>query len=200
METLTVAGALAGGLVSAMLSRVVLSAVFGCVMIVVVIYLSVRPQRGEVPGDEGGHTGVLDAVYYDRNLKRAVGYRVRRLPVGLGASFLAGGASGLLGVGGGFLTVPAMVLAMGVPIRAAVSTSSFTIGVTASAGALVYLARGLVDPFTTAPVVLGVVLGAYLGSWIARRARSSVLTLILAGVLFILGVQMILAAFGISLR
>ena len=71
---------------------------------------------------------------------------------------------------------------------------------TASAAALVYLAQGYVDLFTTAPVVMGVVVGAYLGSWVARRARSSVLTRILAVVLFILAVQMILAAFGISLR
>ncbi len=113
---------------------------------------------------------------------------------------LAGLVSGLLGVGGGFLKVPVMVLAMKVPVRAAVATSSFMIGVTACTGRSCTLARGLVDPVVTVSVVLGVVVGAYLGSTFAQRVRSSVLTAILALVLFALAVQMILAAAGISVR
>ena len=200
METLTVVGALVGGLMGTLLSRGILSAVFGCVMIAVAIYLIARPHAGSPPPIGPEEVGALGASYYDRNLMATVNYRVQRLPAGLAASLVAGGVSGLLGVGGGFLKVPVMVLAMGVPVRAAVSTSSFMIGVTASTGAIVYLARGLVDPVTTVPVVLGVVAGAYLGSRLARRVRSSVLTLVLAVVLFALSVQMILAAAGISLR
>jgi uncharacterized membrane protein YfcA len=48
--------------------------------------------------------------------------------------------------------------------------------------------------------VLGVMAGAYLGSRLALRVRSSVLVAILAVVLFALSVQMILAAMGISFR
>jgi uncharacterized membrane protein YfcA len=115
------------------------------------------------------------------------------------ASLVACNVSGLLGVGGGFLKVPVMVIAMDVPVRAAVCTSSFMIGVTACAGAPVYFARGLVDPVTTVPVVLGVTVGAYLGSKLAMRVKSSILTAILAVVLFALSIQMILSAAGISL-
>ena len=79
--------------------------------------------------------GVLGASYYDRSLGSTVTYRVQRLPAGMGASLVAGVVSGLLGVGGGFLKVPVMVLAMRVPVRAAVCTSSFMIGVTACTGA-----------------------------------------------------------------
>jgi uncharacterized membrane protein YfcA len=200
METMTVAGALVGGLVGAWLSRAVLSAVFGSVMVVVAVYLLVRPRTGGPVADQPGELGALGASYYDRSLGATVRYRVERLPAGLGASLVAGVVSGLLGVGGGFLKVPVMVLAMRVPMRAAVSTSSFMIGVTASASAIVYLARGFVDPVTTVPVVLGVVAGAYLGSRLTQRVRSSVLTVVLAIVLFALAVQMILAAAGISVR
>jgi uncharacterized membrane protein YfcA len=200
LETMTVAGALVGGVVGAVLSKGVLSAVFGCVMIVVAVYLVLRPHTGGHPSDGHEEVGTLGASYYDRNLEKTVNYRVRRLPVGLVASFVAGNVSGLLGVGGGFLKVPVMVIAMDVPVRAAASTSSFMIGVTASTGAIVYLARGLVDPVTTVPVVLGVVAGAYLGSRLGQRVKSSVLTVVLAIILFALSVQMILAAAGISLR
>jgi uncharacterized membrane protein YfcA len=93
-----------------------------------------------------------------------------------------------------------MKVGMGVPIRASVATSSLMLGVTACAGALVYLARGMVDPVTTVPVVLGVTVGAVLGSRLASRVRSSVLAVIMAVVLFAFAVQMLLAAAGISLR
>jgi uncharacterized membrane protein YfcA len=92
------------------------------------------------------------------------------------------------------------VLAMRVPIRAAVATSSFMIGVTAATSALVYLVRGLVDPIVTVPVVLGVTLGAFLGARLSRRIRSSILTWLLAVVLFALAVQMILDAVGVRVR
>ena len=190
METMTVTGALVGSLVG----------VFGGVMIVVSVYMGIRQRSAQVPPIDDEDLGTLGASYYDRNLDSAVRYRVRRLPLGMGASFIAGNVSGLLGVGGGFLKVPAMVLFMGVPVRAAVSTSSFMIGVTACAGSVVYFARGMVDPVVTVPVVLGVSLGAYVGSRLALRIRSSVLAILLSAVLFALSVQMILSAVGINVR
>jgi uncharacterized protein len=200
LETLTVAGALIGGLVSAGLGKGVLSAVFGGVTIVIAIYMLVRPHAGKRPPVRPDEVGLLGASYHDRSLAGTVSYKVRRPWAGLAASFVAGNVSGLLGLGGGVLKVPVMVLVMGVPVRAAACTSSFMVGVTACVGAIVYLAHGLVDPVTTVPVVLGVVVGAYLGSMLARRVKSSVLSLILAIVLLALSVQMILAAAGISLR
>jgi hypothetical protein len=89
---------------------------------------------------------------------------------------------------------------MKVPARAAVCTSSFMIGVTACAGSLVYFAKGMVNPVVVVPVVLGVVAGAYLGAKLTLRIRSTSLVGILAAVLFILAVQMLLSAFGISVR
>jgi len=200
LETMTVAGAFAGGLVGALLSRQVLSAVFGGVMVVVSTYLLVKSRAADTVVDLTEEPGALGASYHDRNLDRVVVYRVHRLPVGMGTGVIAGVVSGLLGVGGGFLKVPVMVLAMKVPVRAAAATSNFMIGITACAGAIVYLARGLVDPVTTVAVVLGVVAGAYLGSRLARGVKSSVLTILLAVVLFALAVQMILAAAGIGVR
>ena len=141
LETMTVTGALAGGLVGRGAQQ--------------------RRALGGVRRRDGGGVasicwcgpapvglrsrnrqdlGALGACYHDRSLGKTVSYRVRRLPAGLAASLVAGAVSGLLGVGGGFLKVPVMVLAMRVPVRAAVCTSSFMIGVTACAGAIVYLA------------------------------------------------------------
>jgi uncharacterized membrane protein YfcA len=200
METLNVSGALAGGFAAGLLSKGVLSVIFGGMMILVSIYMGLR--RGAVArlAGMGEELGLLGASYYDKNAGRHVRYRVRHLPLGLGASLIAGLVSGLLGVGGGFLKVPAMVIGMGVPVRAAVSTSSLMIGVTACAGAVVYFSRGLVNPVVTVPVVLGVTAGAFVGSHLGIRVRSSRLTIILAVVLFALSLQMILSVFGIKVR
>ncbi len=200
METMTVAGALVGGFVGAALSKGVLQGIFGAVMICVSVYMVVakRAVRGSLAHD--ADLGALGHSYYDRNQQTVVSYRVHRLPVGMGVSGIAGAVSGLLGVGGGFLKVPVMVLGMGVPVRAAVSTSSFMIGVTACASSAVYFARGMIDPAVAVPVVLGTTVGAFIGSKLTLRIKSSVLTVILAVVLFALSIQMILGAAGIAVR
>ncbi len=200
METALTLGALGGGLLGAMLDKQALSAIFGGVMVVVAVYVGIRRSASPRPPSEGVDLGCLGAGYRDPGLGVDVCYTVRRLPVGLFAGFVAGNVSGLLGVGGGFLTVPAMRLGMGIPIRASVATSNVMLGVTACAGALVYLVKGMVDPVVVVPVVLGVMAGAFTGSRLACRVRTSVLAVILAVVLFALAVQMILAAMGISLR
>jgi uncharacterized membrane protein YfcA len=200
METALTLGALTGGLVGVMLSKEVLSAVFGGVMVAVAIYMGLRRKAATPVPADGAGLGRLGASYFDSHLDCEVRYQVRRLPLGLFAGLVAGSVSGLLGVGGGFLTVPTMRLGMGVPMRAAMSTSNLMLGVTACAGATVYFARGMVDPVIAVPVVLGVTAGAFLGSRLALKMRSSVLAIILAVVLFTLSIQMILAAVGISLR
>src|SRR6202171_699109 len=69
-------------------------------------------------------------------------YKVQNYPLGLGASLIAGGLSGLLGIGGGPIKVPVMYLFMKVPLRVATATSNFMIGVTAATSAYIYWGRG----------------------------------------------------------
>ena len=94
----------------------------------------------------------------------APAYRSHRVPAAVGGSFVAGNVSGLLGVGGGIVTVPLVHLVMGAPMLVAVATSNFMIGITAAAGAYAYLFRGDVDPRQAAPMVVGTALGAALGA------------------------------------
>jgi uncharacterized membrane protein YfcA len=196
VEMALTAGALTGGFVGAMLDKQVLSGIFGGVMVAVSVYMALNRRGNSTAPDEGAALGLYGSSYYDPQRREHVRYHVRRMPLGV----FTGNVSGLLGVGGGFLTVPVMRLAMGMPMRAAVATSSLMLGVTACAGSIVYFAKGLVDPTVAVPVVLGVTAGALLGSRIALKVRSSILVIALSVVLFVLSVQMILAAAGISLR
>jgi uncharacterized membrane protein YfcA len=127
-----------------------------------------------------------------------VHYRAERLGLGAAVSLLAGTLSGLLGVGGGFLKVPAMTLGMRVPMRVAAATSNFMIGVTAVASFFVYYARGYVHPLIIAPIVLGVIGGALVGTITSSKVPVHFLVRLLVVVLIGVGVQMGLKAVGVS--
>lgn len=150
---------------------------------------------GERTGwEERSHLG---GAYMDLGHHRLVAYRAVRLWIGWAVSLLAGLLSGLLGVGGGFLKVPAMNLGMKVPIKVAAATSNFMIGVTAVASLFVYFTRGYVVPFVAAPLALGVAVGAYAGARSSQRFSGRVLGRILALVLVFVAVQMALKALGV---
>ena len=103
--------------------------------------------------------GALGGRFYDDDSGREVVYRVKRLPVGMLASLLAGAVSGTLGIGGGILKVPILNAWCGVPMRAAAATSALMIGVTAAASVPQYYARGEINPPIAAAAVLGVLAG-----------------------------------------
>ncbi len=120
-----------------------------------------------------------------------VSYSVKRVPLALAVSFVAGSVSSLLGVGGGILKVPALNAWCGVPLRAAAATSAFMIGVTATAGALIYYGRGEIIPWMAASTVLGVLAGSRAGFALGERARAKWLKLLLAAILISVGVLML---------
>ena len=87
---------------------------------------------------------------------------------------------------------------MGAPMRVAVATSNFMIGLTAAAGAYAYLFRGDVDPRLAAPVVLGVAAGAAIGAALSARLRTSWLVGLFVIVVLYVAVQMALRAAALS--
>ncbi len=196
LETATTIGGLAGGLTAVSLSQGVLQWLFAGVLVLTAVAIWRRAhERAAVP--EAADEGPLGSHYYDPALQREVRYRPVRLPVGWGVSLLAGVASGLFGIGGGVIKVPAMVLGMRVPTKAAMATSDFMIGVTAVASAFVYYAHGDLDVLIAAPVAIGTFVGSLLGASWAPRVRGRVLSRVFAGLLLVLAVQMALRASGL---
>ena len=116
---------------------------------------------------------------------------MHHVPAGFGLMFTAGTLSGLLGIGSGAVKVLAMDQAMRIPFKVSTTTSNFMIGVTAAASAGVYLSRGYINPALAMPVMLGVLAGSMLGAKMLVRARVSVLRWIFAGVIVVLGLEMI---------
>jgi uncharacterized membrane protein YfcA len=138
----------------------------------------------------------LGASYHDVALDQTVEYGVGRSLPTFVISYLAGIISGLLGIGGGGIKVPAMNVVSSVPMKAAVATSNFMFGVTASASALVYIRNGFCDGFVTAPVVLGTLAGSFLGAMAAIRVKGVLLKKIFIVILLVLGLRLLLSGVG----
>lgn len=194
LEVATAAGGLAGGITAQMLSTATLERLFGVVAIIVGLVTLSRLRQSNVLPVGDTEPGLLGGRYHDPQHGRTVAYRVRNLPLGLAASFVAGNISSLLGVGGGFVKVPVLNAWCGVPLRAAAATSAFMIGVTATSGAVIYYGHGDMQPHLAAAAVIGVQLGSGTGLRLAARLRASWLKLLLAVVLFAVAALMLARA------
>jgi hypothetical protein len=203
LEVATTVGGIAGGLLATVVPTTWLAFLMaGLLALTAVLLLRQRDQHGEADeagnADHGGggyeEAGRLAGGFVDERTGDLVGYEAQRLWLGSGLSALAGTVSGLLGVGGGFLKVPAMHLGMQVPVKVAAATSNFMIGVTALSSFAVYLARGYVHPYPAALVAVGVTGGSLLGTRLQGRSSPKVLQHVLAAVLALVAVQLAVRA------
>jgi len=196
----TTIGGITGGMLAVNLRPQPLYAIFGIVLLYTCYWMTRRSPSEDSPLQLSDNpNSSLAATYYDESLETSVQYQVKSLPLGMLMAILAGNTSGLLGIGGGAVNVPIMHLVMTIPMKSAVATSNFLIGITGVASAFIYYARGYVKPLFAAPTVIGVLLGAQLGSRLAQRTKGTALKQIFTIVLFFTAVQMILKAFNISL-
>ncbi|MBZ9791057.1 sulfite exporter TauE/SafE family protein [Rhizobium sp. 3T7] len=99
---------------------------------------------------------------------------------------VAGGASGFFGIGGGFLIVPALIFATGMPMINAIGSSLLAVGVFGLATALNYAWSGLVDWGVAVDFIGGGVLGGVVGMLAATRLSKykTALTKMFAGLIF----------------
>jgi len=184
LEVATAAGGLLGGVTAQMLAPGTLRKLFaGVAVLIGLVTLSRLRHSNALVGDDLD-PGPLGGQYLDERLGRTVTYRFKRVPLALAASFVAGNVSSLLGVGGGFIKVPVLSAWCGVPMRAAAATSAFMIGVTATAGAVIYYGRGILVPGLAAAAVVGVQFGSFVGMHVSARIAGRWLRLLLAVVLF----------------
>ncbi len=190
LECATVTGAVAGALIAGIIPSTILELLFALMMLQSA-YFAIRKQGddfvehgdpvarrlelvGDIPDDSG----------------RMAHYEVVNLPAGGALMVVAGLMSGLLGIGSGALKVMAMDYFMHLPLKVSSATSNFMIGVTAGAGALVFLARGNVSTSIAAPVALGVTAGALLGSRLLPHANVKALRLVFVVILVLIAIEM----------
>jgi|Deesub1362A_J573_1020465.scaffolds.fasta_scaffold08912_4 hypothetical protein len=112
------------------------------------------------------------------------------LILGLGAGF----ASGFLGIGGGTVMVPSMVLLLGIPMIVAVATSLFVMIPTSILGAYTHFTLGNVNFGYAIPLILGVFIGAQVGARTAQKLPAIRLRQIFGILLLYASLRMIWSA------
>jgi uncharacterized protein len=105
---------------------------------------------------------------------------------------LAGFFSALFGVGGGTVIVPMLLLVGHWQLRSATATSLAAIGVTATAGAIVYTVHGEVQPVYATLLGVPAALGAAGGTSLQQRVPVRTLSLLFAGLLVAIAIRMLL--------
>jgi uncharacterized membrane protein YfcA len=191
LETATTIGAVVGAAIALHVSGNAIAVVFGLVLMCSA-YLSshgnVEPEAARVS------SALARKLRLPASFPTAEGsqaYAVRGVRGGYSLMFGAGVLSGLLGIGSGAVKVLAMDQAMRIPFKVSTTTSNFMIGVTAAASAGLYLSRGYIAPGVAMPVMLGVLAGSLLGARVLIRARVKVLRYVFAGLILLLGFEMI---------
>src|SRR5690349_7180855 len=195
LEIGTTTGALTGAYLAGVIGGRWLYVIFGLMMGYSALAMFRNRQNEEgatILPDRLADRLRLHDSYYDLAAGRQIDYRVTHAPLGLGLMYVAGVVSGLLGIGSGALKVPAMDLAMRLPIKVSTATSNFMIGVTAAASAGVYFVRGDINPIIVAPVATGVLIGAVVGSRLLGRMHGTTIRLVFVAVLLWVSGEMLL--------
>jgi uncharacterized membrane protein YfcA len=115
-------------------------------------------------------------------------------PYLIGIGFLVGALSGFFGIGGGFLIVPGLMIATGMPLINAVGSSLVAVTAFGMTTAVSYAFSGLVDWFLAALFIFGGALGGVVGIQLAHRLapRKHALTRIFSAVVIVVGVYVVL--------
>ena len=103
-----------------------------------------------------------------------------------------GALTGLVGVGGGFMYVPALVLLGGLPMRQAIGTSLVLIILSCAAGFVSYLGRVAFDLQATVLFIALATIGVGVGSRLVGRVPQPVLRKAFAVLLVVMGVMVLI--------
>ncbi len=202
LEVTTALGSIAGALIANRLSAGAVQTMFALMLFPVSVSMFIKGRRAlrrppAAPAAAPVKASAFDSGFFDPALGVHTPYAVRNMAPASFLSFFAGSLSGLLGIGGGIVQVPVMNLMCGVPMKAAAATSNFLIGVSAAASAYVYYRKGLVPVELTAVIVIGVLIGSFLGMRLLYKARSEKLQMVFAVLTLMVGVKMLLKALAI---
>jgi uncharacterized membrane protein YfcA len=191
LEVATTIGAIGGALIATYTSANFIAVIFGFVLLYSgVSSLQEKSNREQLQVSDY----LVEKLKLNNSYPTKEGaqqYSVSHAKGGFLMMLFAGIISGLLGIGSGALKVLAMDKIMRIPFKVSTTTSNFMIGVTAAASAVVYFQQGYVLPEVVAPVMTGVLVGAFFGSRIMIKVQPKPLRWLFVVVVTLLSLQMI---------
>jgi uncharacterized membrane protein YfcA len=175
-----VVGALGGSTAAKAVDGQRLLALFGLVMVVVGL-LMLRPRSSEG----------------DPDVRLTTESAGKLAPLLIAVGFTVGLFSGFFGIGGGFLIVPGLMLATGMPLSNAIGTSLFAVSAFGAATAMSYAGSGLIDWPMAGLFILGGLVGGAVGVRGGKvlGARKRALTLVFASLVILVGVYVVAKGF-----
>lgn len=109
------------------------------------------------------------------------------------SGLIVGTLTGFLGIGGGFLVVPALVLFAGLPMHIAIGTSLLVIAINSAAGYIGHLRAGSGQTMLTLVFTAAAVMGVFTGQQIARRLHAQKLRRAFAYFVMLVAIAMMAA-------
>ena len=119
------------------------------------------------------------------------------MELALTLSFLGGILSALLGIGGGLINIPILVLIFGLPMETAIGTSLFIISLTSMTSTFIYLIKGALNVMYGSAGVLGAYIGSQLGSRLGLRLKAETLRRLFIIVLIVFSYLMLSKGLGV---
>jgi len=173
-----VTGAFAGAWMGRLVDGQMLLAAFAVMMVVVAVLMFRRREPGE-----------------DRRVRLSRA----NAPALVGTGVAVGALSGFFGIGGGFLIVPGLILATGMPMRQAVGTSLVAVTAFGLTTAASYASAGLVDWNLAALFVGGGVAGSFVGLRAGNvlASRRGALTKVFAGLILLVALCVLARSLGV---
>ena len=171
------------------LTYVILLGVIGALMLIESVNaLRAAPARTSSARRAGQHTWI-QGLPLKLRFPHSKLYISTIPPVAIGA--FVGWLTGIMGVGGGFVMVPAMIYLLRMPTRMVIGTSTFQIVcVTAFATVLQAYQNHSVDVLLSLPLIVGGVIGAQYGVGFAERLKAEQLRAGLALLVLAVAVRM----------
>ena len=189
----TTSGAICGAFATSFLNTSLLAIIFGIVLLITVLLsLHQQPESIIPPSHSDPLASRLLLPNEFPSPTGPIAYGVLHVIPGFLLMGVAGVLSGLLGIGSGAFKVLAMDKVMKLPFKVTTATSNFMIGVTAAASVGIYLKKGYIDPALVAPVILGVLGGAFLGAKLLVLVPVKFLRWVFLAAVFIVSLQMIM--------
>ena len=194
LETAAVVGALLGALLIAITPVTLLTILFSFILFFSA-YLTIKRKEDHEEYQSSHPWAIklkLEGTYPLKD--RIQHYQVQNVPHALLIMGIAGVISGLLGIGSGALKVLAMDQALRLPYKVATTTSNFMIGITAAVSVGIYFSHGYINPAVTFPVMIGVILGSFVGARVLTKIHNRLLRIIFSLVICLIGLQMLYKA------
>ncbi len=145
-----------------------------------------RAEESRAEGLSGGEAEALEKKHSDEFSADKYDLTAKKKMIAVLIGLFVGVLSGLLGIGGGFIMVPAFCYLLNLPLKVAFGTSLVVVAMVALPGTVVHALNGHVLLYVVLLLLAGSLPGAWLGSYISLRAKVRSLRMVFGLIVLIM--------------